>query len=62
MAVRKYSVAEIDQMRRTLRGLFHSGYEFGDREDALRTYMLNGTDPQELTDAALARREKMNKP
>ncbi len=56
MSDRKYSVAEIDHMRKTVRrliysmGVTNSQWEESSRivEDRLRTYMLNGTDPEEL--------------
>jgi hypothetical protein len=44
---RKYSVAEIDEMRGYLTWMPHFGGG-KDVEDRLRTYMLNGTDPSEL--------------
>jgi hypothetical protein len=53
MAERKYSVSEIDRMRRAVAlmmiGPCRNGAEV---EDRLRTYMLNGTDPEELDEAA----------
>lgn len=54
MAERKYSVAEIDRMRRSIRWSYPTGiscYEHeraADIENRLRTYMQNGTDPEEL--------------
>lgn len=50
-AQRKYSVAEIDHMRRSCWVLFRHD----DRtpiEEGLRTYMLNGTEPDELRTVA----------
>jgi hypothetical protein len=49
---RKYSVAEIDEMRMYLEWMSHMG-DFAERtvEDRLRTYMLNGTRPAELKEA-----------
>lgn len=54
---RKYSLAEIEEMRRDVDRL---GWPLNSREherwtaveERLRTYMLNGTDPQELHEAA----------
>lgn len=44
---RKYDVAEIDRMRAAVaRLLVNSGAT--NAEDHLRTYMVNGTDPEEL--------------
>jgi len=53
MADRKYSVAEIDLMRRYVAATvldFSMTPEFraATIEERLRTYMLNGTDPDEL--------------
>jgi hypothetical protein len=56
----KYSVAEIDRMRAAAFKMTgwneHDPCELGQRasraEDKLRTYMLNGTSPGELEDAA----------
>jgi hypothetical protein len=55
MAERKYSVAEIDRMRAAV-----ATKSFGDPgvEDRLRTYMLNGTDPDEL-EASVAESRKV---
>jgi hypothetical protein len=55
---KKYTVEEIDQMRGSLRILI--GY-FDERaikrvEDELRTYMLNGTRPQELERRAMEKK------
>jgi hypothetical protein len=44
MPERKYSIAEIDRMRRAV--AFSCSCK--EVEDRLRTYMLNGTDPEEL--------------
>jgi hypothetical protein len=44
---RKYSVSEIDRMRAALSDC-NSVWKARDLEDRLRTYMLNGTDPEEL--------------
>lgn len=53
MSHRKYSVAEIDVMRRSVHVLIASNeIATASAEDWLRTYMLNGTDPEELVDAA----------
>jgi hypothetical protein len=43
-----YSVAEIGRMRAAAVRL----HQHGEFEEYLRTYMMNGTDPQELEDAA----------
>ena len=61
MVERKYSVAEIDRMRRALerictptnRGYFPAEVEKR-VEERLRTYMQNGTDPEELEAALYA--------
>ena len=47
---RKYSVAEIDRMRNAVYGLYPESYwpKAPEVEDRLRTYMLNGTTPEEL--------------
>lgn len=55
MSERKYSISELDRMRRALRWL--KPYRSEETtplliEDRLRTYMLNGTDPEELEQAA----------
>lgn len=70
MAERKYSVAEIDDMRDSIRWSYPSDTAFyakerdADIENRLRTYMQNGTDPEELremrkqaSDADYARQE-----
>ncbi len=56
MTLRKYSIEEIDSMRASLNDLaapLHGGLytpiESTVIEDRLRTYMANGTDPDELT-------------
>lgn len=53
MAERKYSVSEIDQMRRSVTVML-GGYRASAAtvEDHLRTYMINGTSPEELAEAA----------
>lgn len=48
--MRKYSVVEIDQMRRDLHRLYIER-EPCEREEYLRTYMLNGTEPEEIKKA-----------
>jgi len=56
MGERKYSVPEIDRMRASLDkrwrahhcGILQRGEWHREVEDELRTYMLNGTDPEEL--------------
>jgi len=54
MSDRKYSVAEIDRMREDIGRMFPLGVAYDPDwrarqiEDKLRTYMLNGTDPDEL--------------
>lgn len=48
MRQRKYSVREIDRMRDAISSMFGSH----GAEDKLRTYMMNGTDPAELEEAA----------
>lgn len=61
MAERKYSVAEIDQMRSSLTyqietaelDVWTDKHVRHDVEEKLRTYMLNGTDPAELEAAAI---------
>lgn len=60
MSGRKYSVSEIDQMRRNIEHSYPSGvaYYAEERskqiEDRLRTYMLNGTEPSELAEMCQA--------
>lgn len=49
MSERKYSVSEIDRMRQALLSICGMDRDFlGPVEEQLRTYMLNGTDPEEL--------------
>lgn len=43
---RKYTVKEIDRMRRAV--WRWRRYPKAETEDELRTYLLNGTDPEEL--------------
>ena len=45
MADRKYSIDEIDRMRRAVHDICRNNDLV---EDRLRTYMLNGTEPEEL--------------
>lgn len=51
---RKYSVTEIDEMRLSIAHIYYFGETYDGRErtadieNRLRTYMLNGTDPEEL--------------
>jgi hypothetical protein len=51
---RKYAIAEIEQMRNALRWSYPSGVSYYEKErsaeieNKLRTYMQNGTDPDEL--------------
>lgn len=58
MNERKYSVSEIDSMRRLVRDLCDTGMPYmpQDRavevEERLRTYMMHGADPEELARAA----------
>lgn len=47
MAERKYSVSEIDRMRSAVRRLIVSE-NIQMQEEYLRTYMLNGSGPEEL--------------
>lgn len=55
---RKYSVDEINAMRRSLRAAYPSGVAYYEKErsaeveDRLRTHMQNGTEPSELEEAA----------
>lgn len=61
MPERKYSVAEIDRMRDAVHTLCTPvgvGHRPVEVEERLRTYMLNGTDPEELEDAASERRNQ----
>ena len=65
MPERKYSVSEIDQMRGFIEALtleYGVGYQReqleAQVEDRLRTYMLNGTEPVELEQAALRKYEQ----
>jgi hypothetical protein len=53
MTERKYSITEIDRMRIAIRwsypsGVYYSNERTADIENRLRTYMQNGTDPEEL--------------
>jgi hypothetical protein len=53
MAERKYSVSEIDRMRRAITEVVWDQHwspktQAPVIEDRLRTYMLNGTEPEEL--------------
>ena len=52
MGERKYSVYEIDRMRYAVKWLVNIGGRADEiariHEEHLRTYMLNGTDPDEL--------------
>jgi len=54
---RKYSVDEIDRMRRAIEwsygdGVFTMADRQADVENRLRTHMINGTDPEELENEA----------
>lgn len=55
--MRKYSISEIDRMRRAIRYSYPSGVCYiqherdADIENRLRTYMQNGTEPEELEKA-----------
>lgn len=59
MSERKYSVSEIDQMRNSVDwmttpyGAYYPEKRKAEIEDRLRTYMLNGTEPRELHEAAM---------
>lgn len=61
MAERKYSVAEIDRMRRALEWAYPTGVSYyaeqrgAEIENRLRTYMQNGTEPSELEEVAQER-------
>lgn len=65
---RKYTVAEIDRMRRAIEWSYPSGVTYyqaersAEIEDRLRTYMVNGTDPSELEQAMreIWKRESMS--
>jgi hypothetical protein len=65
MSDRQYSVDEIARMRKAVSMLLHpvalSAYrgpsKIAEIEDQLRTYMLNGTDPEELEELAQAARQ-----
>lgn len=64
MAERRYTVAEIDRMRIAVEQLFPMDIAY-DRavrakqaEERLRTYMLNGTEPEELEQHAKEARER----
>ena len=54
MAERKYSIGEIDRMRKAIEWCYPTGVPYlaaeraADVENRLRTYMQNGTDPEEL--------------
>lgn len=60
---RKYTVAEIDRMRKAIEWSYPCGVSFqrserdADVENRLRTYMQNGTDPEELEAIAKKRIE-----
>ena len=62
MSEHRYSIAEIDRMRAALRAIVNNEWpgrnwgqaERDEAEDRLRTYMLNGTTPDELEAHALA--------
>lgn len=54
MAERKYSVAEIDQMRWWVTMMYRGPINPTLIEERLRTYMLNGTTPKELEEACVA--------
>jgi hypothetical protein len=57
---RKYSIAEIDRMRNAVRLTIpdrgDSGVQIIEIEERLRTYMSNGTEPEELEIATEAER------
>lgn len=61
---RKYTVAEIDDMRRSIASSYPSGVSYcaddraADVERRLQTHMANGTDPGELSTAASERRDR----
>lgn len=60
MAERKYSVAEIDRMRRAIEcsypgGAYYAEQRSAEIENRLRTYMQNGTEPSELEEVAQQR-------
>lgn len=59
MGERKYSIAEIDQMRAAIRSIciqsgvaYYPAEKTAEIEERLRTYMINGTEPVELRNAA----------
>lgn len=58
MAERKYSVTEIDQMRFAMVRMYLGPDNPTLIEERLRTYMLNGTEPDELEEAADAFTQK----
>lgn len=67
--MRKYDLAEIERMRAAAQSLLMgSGYrpvttgrdDKDTAEDRLRTYMLNGTDPEELEKYAKLKLEQLN--
>ena len=70
MSGRKYSIDEIDRMRRAVRTI--EGHQPGFRlrggkadyicEERLRTYMLNGTAPEELETEADRRAKELGIP
>ncbi len=56
MIDRKYNIAEIDRMRTAIKWSYGEGnYDPQERnadiENRLRTYMANGTEPEELEEA-----------
>jgi hypothetical protein len=57
--MRKYSFEEIDRMRDALAWILEYRYTPHTRiEDYLRTYMMNGTDPEELEEEARKAKER----
>lgn len=60
MMQRKYSVDEIDQMRGALIQIYrlHSSTDVRTLEERLRTFMLNGTEPEELVKRLSAMRRE----
>jgi hypothetical protein len=55
MEQRKYSVTEIDRMRYSVQCMYMGPFNPELVEGRLRTYMVNGTEPEELEQAATER-------
>ncbi len=66
MTQRKYTIAELEQMRKAVAEMLHFNSLIGTNEAQLsllvethlHTHILNGTDPDELTEAARASQDR----